>query len=317
MARAAVSLISNTNSAELRRRQANAALGWLDSIAPNEGAALPAVDPDLDGRVFVLSPPGEIYAQIAGAWVLVGQPLIPGAIDGLIMSTGGSSATLTVGAGAAASSVGARLIKLASALSKTTSAWAVGNNQGGLLSSSIANNTWYHFQLMERLDTGVVDVGFSTSFTPTLPTGYTLSRYIGSAKTNGSAQWIRFFQIGEIFLWETPVRDVAGVAATTTCSLQTLPSVPPGVSVEAIVNVSAADATQRTAGLVHSANMNAQTPGTPAGNYNLISSGAGQTAVVADRFVTDTSQRIYVGADATSVSVNVITQGYVNHRGRL
>lgn len=152
-------------------------------------------------------------------------------LSGLTLSTAGSSATFSVASGQATDSGNADYMLLNSSMSKTTSAWALGSAAGGLDTGTIANNTWYHVFLIKRPDTGVVDVVFSTSATsPTMPANYTLKRRIGSMKTNGSAQWTGFTQIGNNFILTVPVRDVAAVTGTTTHTL-TLASVPSGIAV--------------------------------------------------------------------------------------
>jgi hypothetical protein len=117
-------------------------------------------------------------------------------IAGANLSTAGASTTFSVGAGVAADSTNVNLMLLSSSLSKTTSAWAVGNASGSLDTGSIAASTWYHVYLIRRLDTGVVDVLISlNATTPTLlPTNYSVYRRIGSMKTNASSQWTKFVQ---------------------------------------------------------------------------------------------------------------------------
>ncbi|ACF01834.1 hypothetical protein Rpal_3332 [Rhodopseudomonas palustris TIE-1] len=162
---------------------------------------------------------------------------IPGLIFGLTLSTAGSSATFNVATGVAASRDSTDMMTLGSPLNKTTSAWAVGTGNGALDTGPIANNTWYHVHLIKRADTGVVDVLISLSATsPTLPASYTLSRRIGAIKTNGSAQWVGFTQIGDEFLWSVAVQDASNTTFSSTALLQTL-SVPPGIKVSAKVTV--------------------------------------------------------------------------------
>jgi hypothetical protein len=165
-------------------------------------------------------------------------PVLRGHIAGLALSTAGSSATVTTAAGEATDSTAAALMRLAAAIAKTTSAWAVGSGNGGLDTGSIANNTWYHFYLIRRPDTGVVDVLISLSATaPTLPANYTQFRRIGSGRTNGSAQWTSFIDLGGGHIqWLAPVADVSGAATTANRTLRTL-SVPSGVRVLAKVGV--------------------------------------------------------------------------------
>ena len=129
-------------------------------------------------------------------------------LAGCTMSTAGASTTMSIAAGMAADSTNAVLMNLA-AIAKTTAAWAVGTAQGGIDTGAIANATWYHFYLIRRPDTGVVDVVFSTNATtPVLPASYTQYRRIGSGLTNGSAQWVKFVQDGDLFTWDAAVLDV-------------------------------------------------------------------------------------------------------------
>lgn len=160
-----------------------------------------------------------------------------GYIAGLTMSTAGGSGSLAVAAGQATDGTGTISMALASALTKTTAAWAVGTNQGGLDTGAIANSTWYHFFLIYRSDTGGTEILFSTSVSnPALPTNYTNSRRIGSSKTDGSAHWTAFIQSGDTFTWSTPTQDVNAVNPGVSAVTRTL-TVPTSVNVQAIINI--------------------------------------------------------------------------------
>lgn len=157
-------------------------------------------------------------------------------LSGLTLSTAGASNTMSIAAGMGMDSTNARSIVLTSAFSKTTGAWAVGTGNGGLDTGTIANSTWYYYYLITNPITGVVDVIFSLSSTsPTLPSGYTLFRYIGAGFTNGSAQWTGFIQIGDDFYWTTPVLDFASTGSLTATLLTC--SVPRGRRVKAYFNM--------------------------------------------------------------------------------
>lgn len=159
---------------------------------------------------------------------------LPNYLTGLTLSTAGSSATFGIAAGYAADTGNAALMNLASAYTKTTSAWAVGTATGSLDTGAIANNTWYHVFLIRRTDTGVVDVLISTSATtPTMPASYTQKRRIGSMRTNGSAQWIKFIQNGDDFTWDTPVADVSAATNPGTAAVTRTLTVPTGLILEA------------------------------------------------------------------------------------
>lgn len=168
---------------------------------------------------------------------LVVPRVLRGYLTGLKLSTAGSSTTFAVAAGCAVDDLFFDYMERTASISKTTGAWAVGSGNGSLDTGSIANSTWYHVHLIKRLDTDVVDVLTSLSATaPTLPTNYTISRRIGSMKTNGSAQWTKFVQDGDVFTWDTPVADVSVANPGTAAVTRTL-TVPTGVRVEARLSV--------------------------------------------------------------------------------
>lgn len=239
---------------------------------------------------------------------------IPRYLAGLELSTAGSSATFSVTSGAAVD--GTSLMVLSSAISKTTGAWTVGSGNGSLDTGTIANSTWYHVWLIKRPDTGVVDVLTSLSASaPTMPTNYTLKRRIGSMKTNGSAQWIKFYQIGDEFLWDVPVNDYSAVA--TPAGLLALASIPTGVSVLARMNLLLASTTAGANVLLHSPLTGNQTQGSPSGNVTIwtqvITLNIGGQASI----MTDTSAQIRASSNgAGTITFVITTHGWNDRRGK-
>jgi hypothetical protein len=234
-------------------------------------------------------------------------------LAGCGMSTAGSSATMSIAAGAAMDSTNAYLMQL-TAIAKTTSAWAVGTAAGGLDTGSIANNTWYHFYVIRRPDTGVVDVLFSTNATtPTLPTNYTQFRRIGSGRTNASAQWTSFVQVGDFFHWLSPVLDVNTAALGTSTTLYTL-SVPTGVQVQARVAATVTHSAVGGAVYINTPGANDETCGT--GRFSMSSPVATQLVAGQFEILTNTSAQIQVAALSSSTSFTVGTQGWTDTRGR-
>lgn len=140
------------------------------------------------------------------------------------------------------------LITLSSGITKRLDgSWAVGTNQGGLDTGSIANTT-YHVWLIERSDTGVVDALFSASATsPTMPANYDKKRLIGSIIRSG-ATILQFVQDGDRFSLLAPVNNVAATNPGTSAVLRTL-TTPAGRRLEAILAVAGG------------ANINGQGPG--------------------------------------------------------
>lgn len=159
------------------------------------------------------------------------DPQITATIFGLTLSTAGSSATFAIAAGGASGMV------LASAFTKTTSAWSLGTGGGGLDAGTIATSTWYHVYLIERPDTHVVDGLVSANpTTPAMPANYTRKRRIGAMLTDGSSKWTKFLQYGDEFLWDVPVRNYNGVTGSGSAAALTL-TVPSGLKVGALVQL--------------------------------------------------------------------------------
>jgi len=237
-------------------------------------------------------------------------------LAGLTLSAAGGTGTFGIAVGVAVDSTNVLAMVLGSAYTKTTSAWAVGTGNGAIDTGAIANTTWYHVYLIQRPDTGVVDVIFSTSASsPTLPANYTYYRRIGSMKTNGSAQWASFIQRGDDFY----IAEVNDFQPTTTSAmtLRAL-SVPSGVVVQPKM---------RTLSIGGSANGTVLRVA-PASNsalyrtvvYNDIGSGinSNNQGSAFEGPPTDTSAQIYMAVTAlqASGSLQVYTAGWADRRGR-
>jgi hypothetical protein len=120
--------------------------------------------------------------------------------------------------GSAVSDDNTTFMKLA-AFTKTTGSWTLGSGNGALDTGSVAASTWYYVYLIERTDTGVVDILISiNSSSPTLPSSYTKKVLIGFLLTDGSAHIRAFTQIGRQFYWVAPIvqSSITGSATFTT-----------------------------------------------------------------------------------------------------
>ena len=154
---------------------------------------------------------------------------------GLAMSNGTDATNdIDIAIGAAASDDAAianrEIISLTAAITKRLdAAWAVGTGNGGLDTGAIANTT-YHVFVIANPTAGVVDAIFSTSATaPTMPSGYTKKRRIGSI-VRASGAILLFTQTATHFVLTTPVLDGSAVAVNVTAVLQVM-SVPLGIKV--------------------------------------------------------------------------------------
>lgn len=291
-------------------------------VLATDNSSIPAIDVSrftqatarMLGRVSASNGPVE---QLTPAQVKAFIAPMSGHIFGLTMSTAGSSATMSIAAGEAADSTAAILMTLAASISKTTSAWAVGSGNGGIDTGAVANNTWYHFHLIRRPDTGVVDVLFSLSATaPTLPANYTQFRRIGSGRTNGSAQWVRFFQTGDRYLWDNlGTLDFNGTSSTT-AALVTL-SVPTGVKVLALMNVQDTNAGAGTAHYISDPDVSDVAPSIsawPLGTVGAPTNGAAGRGQA--ECTTNTSAQVRQRNTRSDSTISIATIGWVDARGR-
>jgi hypothetical protein len=242
-------------------------------------------------------------------------------LSGLTLSTAGSSSTFSVAPGIAADKANADLMRLVASINKTTASWAVGTGNGALDTGAVtATPTWYHVHLIKRLDTGVVDVLFSQSATaPTLPTNYTLFRRIGSMKTNGSAQWTFFNQVGDEFLWDVPPLDVSASAIAANTNTNYTLSVPPGVNVLANYTADINTASNSLVGILFSCPDITSSPASTGSMSIGVAIGAAAQAHRAFGAIltrTNTSAQVRGNAFVAS-TLSIKTQGWTDTRGKL
>lgn len=235
-----------------------------------------------------------------------------GQLGGLILKPDGTSplTVLDTAAGVAVDSTGAYFIKIGAFTKLTGGAWASGTGANGMGNGlTIAASTWYHVCL--AYNGGTADEWFDTSVAcANKPTGISGSIYrrIGSFKTNASSQILGFNQLGNEFLWVTPVADVPGTTWGTTPTLATLGSVPTGL--EVLARLRAVSTTNGI--LVSSADATSgNTFNTPAGNQTT-----NATAAATIDVRTNSSAQVYIAANASSTVVNVVTYGWIDTRGQ-
>lgn len=197
-------------------------------------------------KVFVNSTVARVGSQCdiqfdGTDWVLLNLPQNMGFLRGYLggctlTNASPASIYINVSAGIAADSTNVSMMEFVG-LGKSTGSWAVGAGVGGLDTGAIAASTWYHFFVIQRVDTGVVDLLFSLSATaPTMPASYTLKRRIGSCKTDGSSNWTMIIQDGDSFTLDVAVLDIDVTNPGTAAVTRTLASVPTGVNVIAYFN---------------------------------------------------------------------------------
>lgn len=243
-------------------------------------------------------------------------------LGGLAFSTAGGSTTFSMAAGIAMDGGNTALMILAAAISKTTGAWAVGSGNGSLDTGTIANNTWYHAWLIQRPDTGVVDVLTSLSATaPTMPANYTLKRRVFPLRTDGSGKWLLLRQFGDLFIHDAPFAESQTTLASSANNVVALAGVPSGIAVRAIFNMRYYGGSWGSA-YVYSGQQTALT-GFPNGgtstNFTELIGSSGNGGSARFDIMTDTSQhvQIYCGvAGSPSSPWAFSTEGFIDTRGK-
>jgi hypothetical protein len=238
-------------------------------------------------------------------------------LAGLGLSTAGASATFSVAAGEAMNSTNADMMVLASALSKTTGAWAVGPGNGawdGTGTNPNANALWQHVFLIKRTDTGVVDVLISASpSAPTTPPSYTEFRRIGAMRTNASNQWLAFVQLGDEFLGVASVLDANALALNSGArTLQAL-TVPTGVQVDARYRVSVTGASNTV--ILTSPDESDQAASAAGAGVSLRTTAASDLGSSEARTRTNTSAQVGIRSSLAG-NYYMSTYGWTDRRGR-
>ena len=221
---------------------------------------------------------------------------------------------IDVTAGEARDSTNAVDMVLAGTLTKRLDAvWAVGNNQGGLDTGAVGNNT-YHIWLIKRTDGTVVDVLFSLSATaPTMPANYTYKRRIGSI-IRASAAIVRFIQYGDDFtLWRYSDAAVGLTTFGTTAVLYPL-QVPTGIKVRALLSAAISKAATSPNLMVTSPDQEDQDAST--GWAPVFAPAQGATGFAIMQVWTNTSGQIRMRASLATCTIYAVNMGWMDPRGR-
>lgn len=252
----------------------------------------------------------------------------PGLLFGMTLSNNGSDATndIDIAAGECTSddttpANRVQMVLSSSITKRLDAAWAVGTGNGGLDTGAIADTT-YHLWVIQRVDTGVVDVLFSTSATsPTMPANYTKKRRIG-AVVRASAALLAFTQVGDEYLLTTPILDINATNPGTSAVTRTLASMPTGVKMTAILNawvVQVGTSSLMYLSALDQTDSAASSTAAPGFTFNASNVGTAAFGMGAMRIRTNTSAQIrsrITGSDANTV-VNIVTLGWIDTRGRL
>jgi len=235
--------VANTNTGA---SQVNVtSLGLKDILRKDRVSPLSAGDLPINQHAVL------IYHSDIDAFTLsdtLAEVVIPNEIWGLTMSNDAGDLThdIAISTGGGVDNFNSYLLLNTGIIKKTDANWAVGTNAGGFPSGiTLTANTCYHVFLIGKTD-GTTDAGFDTSLTATNlrsdATGYTKYLRVGSFYTDAAATTIRAFYHfvynngRRVFLWKSPIVDVADTNPGISAVLKTL-HVPLGINIGAMLNV--------------------------------------------------------------------------------
>lgn len=142
-------------------------------------------------------------------------------LTGLTLSNNGSDATndIDVAAGMCTGDAGTMALVLASTCVKQVDVEfaeysSIGTASGGRASADTTTGAkWFHVYLIGGSGKNTQPF-FATSLSPTLPSGFTAKRRIGSVYWNGSALKA-FQQVGDLFIWKALSTDISAAQGSS------------------------------------------------------------------------------------------------------
>lgn len=225
--------------------------------------------------------------------------------------------TITVSTGVCRDSTNATTILLSSAMTKAlTNTWAAGDGGNGLDTGSVSTSDWYHVFVIKKDSDGTGDVLLSASLTPTMPTGYTYYRRVGSIYNDSGGDIDDFTQFGDWFYWATAVKDV-DVSNQGASSITYTLSVPTEVNVAAILQTAHYNAVAVSKLNIRSLSTADAAVNAATAPLATVSSEAAGTAGFGFAIVTtNTSAQVAARADAPNCETAIATIGWIDRRGR-
>ncbi|MGI9489172.1 MAG: hypothetical protein ACR2RF_25455 [Geminicoccaceae bacterium] len=197
--------------------------------------------------------------------------------------------------------------------------WAAGNDAGGFPTGiTLTASTWYHTFVLGAGNRRDVDMGFDSAITAsnllTSASGYDVFRRVGSVKVGGATTILGFTQIGNRFLWDTPILDISLINTLGSTARLDEISTPPDVKADAILNVFTNDAAVPYAVYISNpgtTDVDVVASGVPGGNAGGANSFDTTQVIVS----TNNNSRIRSRANATIDQYHVNTVGWIDPRG--
>jgi hypothetical protein len=241
-------------------------------------------------------------------------PLPRGYLSGLICNnqTPDLVNDVRIGVGAArAAQNSANLFVTAGFTKRLDANWTAGTGGGGLDTGAKAINSVYHLHLIGTAGGDQVDAVFSLSATsPTLPSGYAVSRRIASLRTDGSGSLQQFTQVGDRFLLAAPPLSVNVSTVGTTRSTHVL-SVPAGIPCTALIRAFGSGSGLILLQPTYEADAAPSNSAAPL--YTLAATGNAWTE---SEIEVGTDASIAARASTGSQTLRVVTRGWIDRRGR-
>lgn len=252
------------------------------------------------------------------------EPLLPrGWIDGnILVNNGDTSRILDIRPGDSKDDTNSYDIRVDDIITKDmNSTWIEGQNAGMLDTGAIddGSNEWFYiFRIMDvstwELKTDIL--ASRSLLSPLLPEGYTVKRYIGAFRTNGSSNIINFLQTDDYFKWETILFDIeSGEYRNFNENIITL-RVPPGIRCMATVRWT----WNRSDGILISNLYEERKDGDQIGEFDapLLTSLDLESITQSgeNTIMTDDQSRIRFSGEIDNGSLWLNTIAYVDYRGR-
>jgi hypothetical protein len=231
-----------------------------------------------------------------------------------------SPSSISVTAGAATDTANTAVMECA-ALVKNAAAWVVGSAAGGLDTGSMpaATATWFHVYMIQRPDTGVTDICFSTSisaptFGANIPSAYTRYRRIGSVWWTLGNQFLGYTQIGDYFYWtQSPALDFSSTITTARTTITSL--APPNTLALLRVYIwHASGACNIVLQPILETDAGPSTTATPL--VSLYSETTSQGAAGEFEIPLNASSQLAARANGATTQVRMLTKGWIDRRGR-
>jgi hypothetical protein len=253
----------------------------------------------------------KLYKRI----ILQELPLPRSYLAGGTLSNGTDATNdIDVTAGEARDSTNVVNIRWSALTKQLDAAWAAGTAAGMLDTGSIADTT-YHIYAIRKDSDGTGDILASTSASsPTMPSGYTYFRRIGSILRESSSI-VAFSQNGDEFLRKATANSISVTNLDTTAVLYPL-AVPLGVKVNALFTAAVTSASVGVIVYFSSPDQNDETGSAAAGRVSSGVPTINRHQGAHYNVRTDTSAQIRAVADTASTTVEAAVYGWIDRRGR-